>query len=725
MSTPIKTIQQLTAIVAVTLLGNPALAQQQIIINQGSHLVVNGNAHLVVNNAAFKNNGHFEAGTGTVSIIGTADTAIAHVGGSNSATFYNLTVNKTASGAALKTTATVRNTLTVQGGGTLFTYDNLILKSDAGLTARVAPVNGQINGKTIVERYITARRAWRLLTAPVSDAGTIYNNWQNSGVYEAGVNTFITGPNANSTNGLDASPQNNVSMRRWNTSTQAFDNVTNTKVAISAGNNGSADNTGYYIFIRGDRNAANFNTTSCNATTLKSFGKLQTGDQTFNASGNAGAYTLIGNPYASPVDFSSITRHNVMNRFYVWDPNLNTLGGYVMLDDLANTGTYSKSVMGSSQTKELQSGQAFLVETLSAGPASITFKENDKAVYNNKFVFRPVITQPSQSLNIALNIVQADGSLILADGVLANFNPVFSNAVDRDDALKFININETLAFVRNGTALAAERRPSISIFDTLFLRLWKTTPQQYQFEINTANFAGTHMLLEDKFLGTYTELNPSGTTVVNFSITNQAASADQYRFRIVFTKNTVLPVTISNIKAFAQNGGNTVEWKVENEINIARYEVEKSNDGVQFAKAGVVNATAAGLTYNTYTWFDVTALPGTTFYRIKIYEQSGETKYTTIVKVVSGKTNVSTMNVYPNPVINNTVNIQLNNQPKGNYQLTLVNLKGQVMYSSSISNSSSNSTISLNIPVRLSSGIYQLEINTPDNRKEVQKLVVE
>ncbi len=701
-----------------------ATAQQQIVINQRSYLVVNGNASLVINNAAFNNNGNFSAGTGTVKFSGNADTAVAYCGGSNATTFYNLTVDKSTNGTGLKNTASVRNTLTVNGG-TLFTYNNLVLKSDADLTARVAPVTGVINGKTTVERYIPARRAWRLLTAPLTDAGTIYDNWQNSGIYTPGVNTFITGPAPSGANGLDASPQNNVSMRRWNTASQAFDNVTNTKVAISPGSFGSADNTGYYIFVRGDRNAANFNTTTCNATTLKSFGRLQTGDQTFNASGNAGAYTLIGNPYASPVDFSSITRFNVMNRFYVWDPNLNTVGGYVMLDDLANTGTYSKSVMGSSQTKELQSGQAFLVQTDGTGPASVTFKENDKSTYNNRFVFRPAITKPSQSLNIALNIVNADGSITLADGILADFNPVFSNAVDQDDALKFINVNENLAFVRNGTALAAERRPAISQFDTLFLRLWKTTAQAYQFEINASNFTTTNLLLEDRYLNTYTEINPTGSTVVNFELDGTAAAADQYRFRLLFTKNNTLPVNISSIKAYAQDGGNKVDWVAENEVSIARYEVEKSTDGVNFSTSATIAAKSNSALYNTYTWFDVTAQPGSNFYRIKIVEQSGDIKYTATVKVVTSKSDISSMNIYPNPVQNNTINLQMLNQPKGSYQAKLFNLQGQVIFNGTINNTGNNGTVSLKVPGKMASGLYQLEITKPGNQKEVLKAVVE
>jgi len=698
---------------------------QEISINQRSHIVLNGNVSLVVNNAAFINNGNVSTGTGTVKFTGYNDTTGSYIGGSNSTSFYNLTVDKAAYGTVLKSGADIINTLTVSTG-TLYTDSNLTLKSDAAFTARLAPVGAAayITGKANIERYIPARRAWRMLTAPLTDAGSIFNTWQNSGVYQPGLNTFVTGPNATGANGLDASPQNNVSMKTWNSATQQFNNVTNTKVAISAGNNGSADNTAYFIFVRGDRDQANFSTATCNATTLTSNGRLQTGTQVFNVAGAPGAYTMVGNPYASPIDFSTLTKTNLVNRFYVWDPSLNMLGGYVMLDDLSNSGTYNKTVTGSSQTKDIQSGQAFLVQTKNNAAASLTFNEANKSSVNNNLMFRPA-SGSSQFLRINLNIVTADSSLLLADGIFAEYNDNFSEAVNQDDAAKFTNINENICFVRNGSGLAAERRPFISEIDTLFLKLWKTTPNKYQFDIVPADFAGTNIFVEDTYLDTTVPVNEFGTTAYNFTIDGNAASAHVNRFRIILKKYNVLPVTVSSVSAVLQNNNVAVEWKVENELNITKYEVQKSVTGSDFSTTGVVAATGNNNLHNTYNWTDVTAAQGTNFYRIKIYDRSGVTKYSSIVKVVTGKTVTSSMGIYPNPVTNNIINLELGNQPKGIYKMRLTNTIGQVLYSSSMNSNSGNGTLLINVPVKMSPGIYQLEVITPENKTAVETVVAE
>src|SRR5690606_7521960 len=73
--------------------------------------------------------------------------------------------------------------------GTLTTGNKFTLKSNATNTARVAPVGGSISGNVTVERYIPARRAWRLMNAPVGGTQTINQAWQE------GVTTASPNPN--------------------------------------------------------------------------------------------------------------------------------------------------------------------------------------------------------------------------------------------------------------------------------------------------------------------------------------------------------------------------------------------------------------------------------------------------------------------------------------------------------------------------------------------------
>ncbi|MFZ4058665.1 MAG: T9SS type A sorting domain-containing protein [Ferruginibacter sp.] len=709
---------------------------QQILIQQRSNLVMKGNVHLVVHNAAFTNNGTFVAAQSTVKFTGNSDTTAAHIAGTAVSNFNNLSVSKYNNGIALKSAVSVANTLTVDGGK-LYTDSNLTLKSTESITARVAPVptGSDIIGKTMVERYVPSRRAWRLATAPVTASNSIFNAWQNGGVYEPNKGTLVTAPGATGAagNGLDVSPLNNISMRRWSAALQNFDNVTNTHVAISTGNTGRADNTGYFIFVRGDRDPVNFSAVNTNNTTLTSTGQLQIGAQTFNAATTAGGYTLIGNPYASPIDFNLTSKTNLVNRFYVWDPKINVLGGYVMIDDLDNNGVFIKSVIPSDQNQEIQSGQAFFVQTNSAGAASITINESNKTTNNiNTTGFRPTspntpATATSGFMFVNLYLPNTDGTRLLGDGIFAEFNANYKDAVLLEDAVKFTNTNENLGLLRYGTTLAAERRPALNQQDTLYLRIWKLTARNYSFEFlpENLNAPGMQAFLEDSYLNTSTPLSLTTSSVINFDVTSVAASYAIGRFKIVFkTIATVLPVTITSVKAFELNKDIAVEWTVENEINMLKYDVETSTNGSVFTFAGTVQVQGNQQAFNSYRWVDVQPLAGIHYYRIKTYDRSGKINYSTIVKVQLGKA-TSGMVVYPNPVQNNSIHVMMQQPTAGKYAVQLTNAIGQVLYNKTIQVTAGSSTYTIEPATHLVSGMYQLEIVSEMGVKQVLQVVVE
>jgi len=710
------------------------VAAQGIVVNQRMSLVFNGNITMVVNNGFLKNNGALVESKGTVIFSGDKDTLTSYIAGSSKTIFYNLSITKSAYGVALKSGVGVRNVMAVTGGN-LYTDSNLTLISDAALTARVdvVPATSLIIGKAHVERYIPARRAWRLLTAPVTSSNSIYNTWQNRGVYTKGIGTLVTGtsPTGASGNGLDVSYQNHVSLKMWNGATQALINVNNTHVAISPRNTGKADNCGYFVFVRGDRDPANTIVPNKNTTTLTSIGALQTGNQVFTTSSTANSYTLIGNPYASPIDFNKVTRSNLVKRFYVWDPKISELGGYVMMDDLNNDGIYVKTVSASAQTKDLQSSQAFFVETKDNGESQIVFSETNKSGNDNNVVFRPQTPATPTGAGVGeirtnLYLLQTDNNTIIADGVIAEFDNIYGLQVDRDDALKFGNVNENLAIQRSTSTLAAERRPALTINDTLYFKLTKLVQRNYQFEFVVAGLQQPDItgLLLDSYLNTSTVINLSGTTKVKFTVNSNGASAAANRFKIVFRPIAPLPVTMRSVVAYQKNKNIAVDWKVENEINILKYDVEKSIDGNMFEKVNTTTVAGANNAFNNYSWLDLKAVPGNNFYRIKIYDRSGQITYSSIVKVAIGKTNAS-YNIFPNPITGNVINLQMNNQPAGTYQLRLTNNIGQTLYTSSVNNNGGNSSFSLNTGSKLPTGIYQLEVIGQENNRNTQKVIVE
>ncbi len=592
----------------------------------------------------------------------------------------------------------VNGTLTIQSGG------SMKIKSTSAGTASVGTSTGTITGSVIVDRYVPSRRAWRLITAPLSSANTIYQAWQNGGVSTAGIGTYITGPAGG--NGLDNGK--NYSLDSFNTATQLLVPVINTNIGLS-GTSGSAANKGYFLFVRGDRTPANLTPPNSNITTLSAKGALQTGTQTFAASNLVNNFSLIGNPYASPVDFDKLGRAFVARRFYAWDPSLNTVGGYVLVDDGDNNGVYTVTPP-SSQTSIIQSSQAFFVQTLSTGAAAVTFSESNKSTVETNAGFRTG-DGSSEVLRTNLYLKDAGGTTTLADGVLAEFNAGFSAKTDMEDGAKMTNINENLAMQRDGSLLAIERRPMADVSDTLFLNLTNTTARGYEFEFVPSAFSGLeNAWFEDAYLKTSTPVSLSSTTKVAFDITADKASANASRFRIIFKTSGTLPVEFTGINAVQKNAGILVGWFISTESNIDHYDVERSENGQLFTK--IASVTAAGKA--SYSSFDATPLAGNNFYRIKAVLKSGSVKYSAVVKVKLGN-DKGDITLYPNPVTNKTVTLQLNNEPKGTYLVELFNRLGQKLLSRTIEHVGGSAAQTINLGASVSKGVYQLKVSNGES----------
>ena len=596
-------------------------------------------------------------------------------------------------------------------GMTLTTNDSLTLKSTSLNTAWIGDMTSNtITGKVTVERYISARKAWRLLSIPTNTAQTIQQAWQEGcGANLSCVANFgrqITGPGGTAA-GFDvytATP----SMKTYNPATNSWSGIANTASAIKTTG-------GYIIFIRGDRSAIALNS-AATETVLRTKGSLYTGDQS-PIIVTAGNFASIGNPYASALDMRYISKTSVKDFFYVWDPNLGGsrgFGGYQTFsydgtDYVITPGMGSYGATGS-VNNYLESGQAFLVQANSGIDGSLTFNEGSKTSGSAQVSIVSGLSQPQ--LRTSLYGVNADGTTYMIDGTLINYDDGYNNNVDDMDAVKSPNTSENLSIKTANTLLVIERRHNITVQDTIFLNLANMKVQKYRFEFTADQLdqPGVTGFLEDNYLHTSTPLNLNGSTIADFNIVNIPGSYAADRFRIVFTPALVLPLSFTSVKAYPKNKDIAVEWKVENESNLKQYDVEKSVDWNHYATANTVAANNAAL--SNYNWLDVHPSEGYNYYRIRSTDVNGKTAYSTVVKVFMGKGKQS-ISIYPNPVINGSINLQLTNQPGGMYGLRLLNNMGQVMITKQVNHAGGSSTETIQLDKYTAHGIYQLEVTGP------------
>src|SRR4029078_4554383 len=114
----------------------------------------------------------------------------------------------------------------------------------------------------------------------------------------------------------------------------------------------------------------------------------------------------------------------------------------------------------------------------SVNSGSVTINESSKDLSASSWVFRTT----RQNSQLRTNLYLVNTSKILLDGTLNNFSSNGKNEVDKDDAIKILNIagSASLAVNRDGKLLTIERRKFINKSDTIFYNTKGLSRQNYQ-----------------------------------------------------------------------------------------------------------------------------------------------------------------------------------------------------------------------------------------------------
>ena len=696
---------------------------KNVSIAAGGTVTLTGMGKLTIY-GSMSNAGIFNVSDGTIELAGSTSQSIP-AGIFENNNIKNLIISNTSASPSVSLNGPLNLTgkLSFTGNNKTFaSNDFLTLKSTAAGTASVGDLssnsvannNNQVTGNVQIERYISARRAWRFLAVPTkNNLQLIHEAWQENqptgAPFPAGLGTQITSPLANwNALGFDMQSPGGPSVKVYEPASNGWLGIPTTLEPFVPG-------VGYMTFIRGDRTITTVGPPA-NSTVLREKGALNTYDFTMPVVG-AGLFGAIGNPYASAVDFAKLGRSNLQDVYYMWDPQLGLFGGYVTFTGPTYTPTASISYNGGNHY--IESGQAFFVHATSAA-GTVTFKESSK-VDGSNLVTR-VIDNASR-LQTKLYVRTAD-TVHLFDGVINEFDVSYSNNIDNLDALKLVNFGENLGIRKNAVTLSVERRSPVVSTDTIYYNLNQMRQQPYRLVFEPVNMAGGLTgYLEDLYLRTSTPVSMLVASAIDFTVNADPASAAADRFRLVFRQLAPVPVTFTQVRASKSGKDILVEWAVENQLNIDHYEVEKSSDGTNFSKVNEQASRGNNGASATYNWLDEDAWGGDNFYRIRSVGLGNDIKLSQVVKVnmpvIAG--NIS---IYPNPVAaDGIVHIQFYRQPAGIYQLHLLNNRGQRVMEKLLNHAGGNFLYELPAGKQLAHGSYLLNLIAPDDKKMTFKLL--
>jgi hypothetical protein len=191
---------------------------------------------------------------------------------------------------------------------------------------------------------------------------------------------------------------------------------------------------------------------------------------------------------------------------------------------------------------------------------------------------------------------------------------------------------------------------------------------QFIFDLK-ANTQGTSNVTGNFFIGNN---NPSFVLSDDNSGNNTAA--------LQYTITSVVPVTITDFKAYNKDCNINVNWSVGQETNVLKYDIELSKDGTNFAKIGYLKAENKNKYDTSIAIFDQIKSP-TLFVRLKSVDNNGTFKYSPIVTVTGiCKTAIKEQAYcYPNPILKDQqITIASKEESfNGIYQLTVIDAMGK------------------------------------------------
>lgn len=213
----------------------------------------------------------------------------------------------------------------------------------------------------------------------------------------------------------------------------------------------------------------------------------------------------------------------------------------------------------------------------------------------------------------------------------------------------------------------------------------------------------------------WTDLGNGGTTGTaaqgTITASNTSTSSGAYTLASTTWYNA-LPVTLTNLRCGVNDFGNPeIEWNTEVEINSDYFGVERSFDGRSFDMIGRVTSKGDSKSLQRYSFEDLDAPNGKSYYRLKQVDRDTRTTYYEVCAIDVESAGLS---VSPNPT-SNKATIKLGGALTG---LTVVNSVGQKV---PVDYLIRNSNIELDMS-SLAPGVYIVRVSTA-NKSGVLKIV--
>jgi hypothetical protein len=166
--------------------------------------------------------------------------------------------------------------------------------------------------------------------------------------------------------------------------------------------------------------------------------------------------------------------------------------------------------------------------------------------------------------------------------------------------------------------------------------------------------------------------------------------------------NAPLPVELTSFKATAVGPVNQLDWTTAAEIDLNRFVVERSSDGINFQPIGQEQAKGASSTYR----FDDARPYSVSYYRLRMEDNGGKFEHSSTVVIARAIGTFSIQAIYPSPT-SDRANVAFEAPEEGALTLLVTDLTGRLALRLDIDAAKGLNTNELDLS-ELPAGIYQV-----------------
>ncbi len=176
-------------------------------------------------------------------------------------------------------------------------------------------------------------------------------------------------------------------------------------------------------------------------------------------------------------------------------------------------------------------------------------------------------------------------------------------------------------------------------------------------------------------------------------------------YKVDFAIAAPLAISFSGFTGACTSNSIKLKWTLQNDVDIIKYEVQKSDNGLSFYPSGLIPSNQLA-TASSYSFSDKSPIAGTNYYRIKLYNSNGTVSLSNALRIYFGSVG-NTLYIYPNPS-GSELTVRFAAVNKGKYRLSVYSNDGSRILTMPFEHDGIDKTMKINLPVTIAQGVYRL-----------------